>query len=68
MFWLFIVVEIADAAESARGNVEGALTEVQQADKSSRFCQCSKTKLICYGFFILIVAVLLLSLVVALKP
>lgn len=60
-------MEIADATENARENVENALDQVRQADTKRGYCACSKTKLICYGVFTLIVAILILSLVLGLK-
>ncbi|TYZ68812.1 hypothetical protein PybrP1_011659 [[Pythium] brassicae (nom. inval.)] len=63
-----VVVEIDDNTAQARENVENALDNVRQADNKKRYCACSKTKLICCGLFALVVAVLVLTLVLSLKP
>lgn len=60
-------MEIEENTDNARENVEGALDNVRQADQKKGYCACSKTKLICYGVFTLIVAILVLSLVLGLK-
>lgn len=60
-------VQIEDNTESARNNAEGALNNVREADLKRGFCACSKTKLICFGLFTLIVVILVVGLVVGLK-
>lgn len=60
-------VEIEENTDAARDNVEGALDNVREADAKRGYCACSKTKLICFGLFTLIVAILVLSLVLGLK-
>uniref|UniRef100_K3WAE6 t-SNARE coiled-coil homology domain-containing protein n=1 Tax=Globisporangium ultimum (strain ATCC 200006 / CBS 805.95 / DAOM BR144) TaxID=431595 RepID=K3WAE6_GLOUD len=62
-----VVVEIEENTNAARENVEGALDNVREADAKKGYCVCSKTKLICYGLFTLVVAILVLSLVLGLK-
>lgn len=61
------IVEIEENTDQARDNVEGALENVRQADAKKRYCACGKTKLICFGVFTLVVAILVLSLVLGLK-
>jgi hypothetical protein len=40
---------------------------VREADLKRGFCACSKTKLICWAIFLLVVVVLVLGLVMGLK-
>jgi t-SNARE complex subunit (syntaxin) len=60
-------VEIEDATDATKANVEGALTEVTQANTRRGYCQCTKTKLLCWGLLVLIALVIVLALVMSLK-
>lgn len=60
-------MDIEENTTQAREHVEGALENVREADMKKRYCACSKTKLICFGVFALVVAILVLSLVLGLK-
>lgn len=60
-------MQIEDNTESARDNAQGALDNVRQADLKRGFCACSRTKLICWGIFVLVVAILVIGLVMGLK-
>lgn len=56
-----------DNTQDARDNVDKALKEVRQADKKAKYCYCGRTKLMCYGGFALIIAILIISLISAAK-
>lgn len=60
-------MEIEENTDAARENAEGALSQVRQADLKRGFCSCSRTKLICWGIFVLVVAILVIALVMGLK-
>ncbi|TDH72710.1 uncharacterized protein CCR75_003279 [Bremia lactucae] len=51
-----LVVEIENNADTAQENTEAALRNVREADMKRGFCKCSKTKLICFGLFALMIA------------
>jgi syntaxin 7/syntaxin 12/13 len=56
-----VVVEIADNVENAQENAHAALDQVKAADSKSRYCMCSKWKLIFLGILLLIVVILVLT-------
>lgn len=60
-----MTVEIADNTETAKDNVEKALNQVKQADERARYCACSRTKMMCYAVFVVILLLLLLGIIVA---
>ncbi|ETW08556.1 hypothetical protein H310_01112 [Aphanomyces invadans] len=62
-----VVVEIADNVEVARNETHGALQHVQKADARSKYCNCSKRKLICYGGLAFLFVLMVLGVIIALK-
>lgn len=60
-------VDIEDNAENVRDHVELAREQVAMADTRRGYCQCSKTKMMCWGLIVLIALVVVLSLVLSLK-
>ncbi|CAH0473790.1 unnamed protein product [Peronospora belbahrii] len=62
-----IVVDIEENTNAAQENTQGALQNVREANLKRGFCKCSKTKMICLGAFVLLVAVAVISIVVAVR-
>jgi t-SNARE complex subunit (syntaxin) len=60
-------VDVEEETNQAKDHTEAALENARQADMRRGFCQCSKTKLICWGLLVLIAVVVVLTLVLSLK-
>ncbi|CAI5722966.1 unnamed protein product [Hyaloperonospora brassicae] len=62
-----IVVDIEDNTSAAQENAQGALGNVREANRKKRCCECSQTKLICVGLFVLVVIVAIIAIIVAVR-
>lgn len=62
-----VVVEIDNNANEAQERVEAGLNQVQQADKKTAYCNCSKWKLIISALVVVIIVVVILAVVTAVK-
>lgn len=62
-----VVVEIADDTDNVKDNVEGALDQVRQADTKRGYFQCTKWKMMCWGFLLIILAAIILAIILAAK-
>lgn len=60
-------MEIEENTEAAKENVGKALEQVRQADQRTKYCACSRFKLMCYGGFALIIVLILVGLIVGLS-
>ena len=62
-----LTVDIEEDTNAAQENTQGALHNVREANRKRGLCKCSKTKLLCFGIFAILVAVAIIAILATVK-